>query len=143
MTDLAALIPLALIALLFWFMVVRPASKRQRKMAAVQTSVSPGDRVMLASGLFGVVRDIGMPGTSPVVHLGKDEVGEDVPAPTPTKDDEIGIEIADGVVVRVVRGAIVSVQGPDEQGPDEQGSDLGSEDHGTDEQGQDEQGRAD
>ncbi len=42
-----------------------------------------GDQVLLAAGLFGTIRTI--------------------------DDDKIGLEVADGVVVRAARGAIVEV----------------------------------
>jgi preprotein translocase subunit YajC len=78
--QLASLLPIVAIALLFWLLIVRPASRRQKNMQALQRSIEVGDRVMLAAGIFGTVRG--------------------------TDDERLQVEIADGVVVSVVRGAI-------------------------------------
>jgi preprotein translocase subunit YajC len=78
--QLASLLPIVAIALLFWLLIVRPASRRQKNMQALQRSIEVGDRVMLAAGIFGTVRG--------------------------TDDERLQVEIADGVVVSVVRGAV-------------------------------------
>ena len=46
-------IPLVLIVLAFWFLVLRPARNRQKEFMATQSALTPGARVMLASGIFG------------------------------------------------------------------------------------------
>ena len=92
MTELVSFLPLVAIALLFWLMVVRPASRRQKQLARIQSEVQPGQRVMLTSGIFGTVRSV--------------------------TDDRVRVEIATGVEVEVVRPAIGSVEpvGGDEPG---------------------------
>jgi preprotein translocase subunit YajC len=91
-TELVSFLPLVAIALLFWLMVVRPASRRQKQLARIQSEVQPGQRVMLTSGIFGTVRSV--------------------------TDDRVRVEIATGVEVEVVRPAIGSVEpaGGDEPG---------------------------
>ena len=84
MTELVSFLPLVAIALLFWLMVVRPASRRQKELARLQSSLEPGQRVMLSSGIFGTV--------------------------TSVADDRVRVEIAPGVEVEVVRPAIGSVE---------------------------------
>jgi preprotein translocase subunit YajC len=81
--GLAPLLPLVAIALLFWLLIIRPASRRQKDQARLQASVGLGDRVMLTSGIYGTVTDL--------------------------DDDRLQVEIASGVVVTVARGAIGSV----------------------------------
>lgn len=83
MQDAAALLPIVAIALLFWLLIVRPASRRQAKMRALQNSMQVGSRVLLAAGLYGTVRTVA--------------------------DDRIGLEIADGVVVDAAKGAVVQI----------------------------------
>ncbi len=86
MPELVSLLPLVGIALLFWFLVIRPTSKRQKELARMQSSLKPGDEVMLTSGIFGTLR---------------------------TADgDQVHVEISDGVLVTVARGAIGSVTKP-------------------------------
>ena len=91
MTELVSFLPLVAIALLFWLMVVRPASRRQKKLARIQAELQPGQRVMLSSGIFGTVSSIA--------------------------DDRVRVEIAPGVEVEVVRPAIGSVEPAADEGP--------------------------
>lgn len=91
MTELVSFLPLVAIALLFWLMVVRPASRRQKELARLQSSLEPGQRVMLSSGIFGTI--------------------------TSVLDDRVRVEIAPGVEVEVVRPAIGSVVPLEEDGP--------------------------
>jgi preprotein translocase subunit YajC len=90
-TELVSFLPLVAIALLFWLMVVRPASRRQKNLARIQSQLQPGQRVMLSSGIFGTV--------------------------TSVADDRVRVEIAPGVEVEVVRPAIGSVETVEDEGP--------------------------
>lgn len=91
MGELASLLPLVVIVLLFWFLIIRPASRRQKDQAKLQSAVAAGDRVMLTSGIFGTV--------------------------TGEADDRLTVEVADGVAIEVVRGAIGSVIPREEPDP--------------------------
>lgn len=86
MPELVSLLPLVGIALLFWLLIVRPASRRQKELGRMQSSLKTGDGVMLTSGIYGILRD--------------------------TDDDTVRVEIADGVTVKVARGAIGSIAQP-------------------------------
>ena len=86
MPELVSLLPLVGIALLFWFLVIRPASRRQKELSRMQASLKSGDEVMLTSGIFGTLRE--------------------------AEDDRIHVEIASGVVVQVARGAVGSIAKP-------------------------------
>lgn len=83
MENVVSLLPLVAIALVFWLFIIRPASRRNKETARMQAGVSVGDTVMMTSGIFGTV--IGL------------------------TDDRIRIEIADGVTIEAVRGAIGQV----------------------------------
>ena len=83
MAELASFLPLIAIVALFWLLVIRPASRRQKNLSRMQSSLEPGNRVMLSSGIFGTIRRI--------------------------VDDRVHVEIAPGVEIEVVRGAIGSV----------------------------------
>lgn len=85
-----SLIPLALLIVVFYLLVLRPARKRQREFNQTQDSLQPGQEVMLASGIFGSIAEIG--------------------------DDVAQVEVAPGTVIKVNRRAIASVvQAPGEQ----------------------------
>jgi len=79
--DLAStLLPLIAIALIFWLLIIRPQSRRQRELRDMQASLSVGDEVVLTSGIHGVVRGV---------------------------DDAVAqVEVATGVTIRVARAAI-------------------------------------
>ena len=87
MEQLASLLPIVAIALIFWLLLIRPASRRQKQLRAMQARLAPGDRVMLASGIFGTVTAVG-------------------------EGDRARLRIADGVEVEVARGAIGQVVEP-------------------------------
>jgi preprotein translocase subunit YajC len=59
MQQYTTLIFIALLALVFYFLILRPQRKRQQAIQQTMNAVSPGDRVMLASGLFGTVVSVG------------------------------------------------------------------------------------
>ena len=83
MEGIVSLLPLVAIALLFWLLIIRPASRRQKDQARMQSAINVGEQVMLTSGIFGTV--------------------------TGMDDDRLSIEIAPGIVVSVARGAVGSV----------------------------------
>lgn len=77
------LLPLVGIALLFWLFIIRPASRRQKELGRMQSSLSVGDEIVLTSGVYGTVREI--------------------------EDGNVLLEIAPGVTIKVVRGAVGSI----------------------------------
>jgi preprotein translocase subunit YajC len=78
--DLFPVLFLAGIALVFWLLLVRPQVRRQRELAHLQSTLEVGDEVILTSGVFATIRGL------------EDTVAE--------------VEVADGVTIRVARGAI-------------------------------------
>jgi preprotein translocase subunit YajC len=45
--------------ILFWFMIVKPAKTRQKKHAELVQSLSVGDEVVTAGGIYGKVTKVG------------------------------------------------------------------------------------
>lgn len=83
MQGLVSLLPLVGIALFFWLLIVRPATRRQKDLARMQSSLEVGDQVVLTSGFYGTLRAI--------------------------LDDRIEVDLAPDVTVTVARGAVGSV----------------------------------
>lgn len=83
MEQLAGLLPFVLIAVAFWFLLIRPQRRQQQQLQATQRGLQVGDEVMLGSGIFGVVHRL--------------------------DDDRLELEVAPGVRMTVARGAIVRV----------------------------------
>jgi len=79
--ELVQLLPLVGIALLFWLLIVRPNARRQQQLKTVQSQLKEGDEVVLAAGIFGTIRSV--------------------------TDQKIGLEVAEGVIVQVARGAVL------------------------------------
>jgi preprotein translocase subunit YajC len=92
---LAGFLPFVLIALVFWFLIVRPQRRRQQQLASTQAALGPGTEVMLGSGIFGTVASL--------------------------DDETLRIEVAPGTVVKVARQAVVRVIEPHEVGTFEAG----------------------
>ena len=76
------LFPIVLIAIMY-FLMIRPQMKRQKEHKAMLEKISKGDEVLTAGGIAGVITDIG--------------------------DNFFGVEIADGVRIRVQKASIGNV----------------------------------
>ncbi len=83
MQDFLPVATLVGFALLLWLLLVRPQARRQRELRHMQSTLEVGDEVMLTSGVYATVR-------------GLDE-------------DTAQVEIADGVTIKVARGAVGQV----------------------------------
>jgi preprotein translocase subunit YajC len=82
-STIGPIVPFVLILAVFWLLILRPQQRRQRELRDLQSSLSAGNDVMLSSGIFGTVSSIG--------------------------DDHVLVQIAPGVTIKVVRGAIAQV----------------------------------
>lgn len=83
MGDLLALLPFLGILVIFWLLVIRPASRRQRQVRDLQAGLAVGDQVVTNGGIFGTVSRV--------------------------EDDRLGLEVAEGVVITVARPAVVGL----------------------------------
>lgn len=79
--------------ILMWLLIVLPQRRRQAAQKALIEGLKPGDEVLTAGGLYGDVTEIG--------------------------EDEVALEIAPGVEVRVALRAIATVIPPDAYEEDE------------------------
>ena len=87
----AGLLPLVLLAVAFWFLLIRPQRRRQLQMLETQRGVGPGDEVLTNAGFFGRVTA---------------EVDD------PASGDCLLLEIAPGTEVKIARGAVMRVVTP-------------------------------
>lgn len=55
---LSMIIPFALLGVFFYFMIIRPQKKEQKKMSEMLSSLAIGDCVLTTSGFYGIVIDI-------------------------------------------------------------------------------------
>ena len=49
---------MAVIFAIFWFLIIRPQQKQQKKKAAMITQLKNGDKVVTNGGLFATVKDV-------------------------------------------------------------------------------------
>ena len=82
--PIASLLPLLLLFVLFYFMLIRPQQKRMKEHQTMIAAIKRGDTVVLPSGVIGKVMRV--------------------------EDAEVGVEIAQGVTVKVVKGMITEVR---------------------------------
>lgn len=74
------MLPLAMFAAIFYFMIIRPQKKKQKAHEDMLASISKGDTVITAGGFFGIVRE--------------------------TLDDSYIIELDEGVKARILKSSI-------------------------------------
>lgn len=86
--QLIFFVPLILI---FYFLLIRPANQRQKKHRAMIEAVVRGDTIITSGGLIGKVVKV--------------------------TDQEVSVDLAEGVRVRVVKGMIADVRGKNEPAP--------------------------
>ncbi|MDQ1374774.1 MAG: preprotein translocase subunit YajC [Actinomycetota bacterium] len=77
---MASLLPFVLIVAMMWLLLIRPQQQRVRKQQALLKALEVGDEVITAGGMLGRIRTL--------------------------DDERIEIEVAPGVVVSFLRGAV-------------------------------------
>ena len=80
-----------LLIVLFYFLMIRPQQRRMKQHQAMLSALKRGDQVVLSSGIIGKVVRV--------------------------EDKEVGLEIASGVTVKVVKGMISDVRALGEPAP--------------------------
>jgi len=74
---------IVLILAALWLLMIRPAQRRQRDQQKLMSAMEVGDEIVTAGGLYGTVKAL--------------------------EDDEVRLEIAPGIEVRVARRAVAGV----------------------------------
>ena len=87
------LAPFALILGIFYFVILAPMRKRQKKVAEFQDSLKVGDKVVTTSGLYGTVAKVG--------------------------DVSVQLKIAEKVNVEVTKSSVAGYQGQDPVVPEQ------------------------
>ncbi|MFY8205560.1 MAG: preprotein translocase subunit YajC [Arenimonas sp.] len=82
-SPMSLLVMMVLFFAVFYFMAIRPQMKRAKEHRALIAGLSKGDEVIAAGGIAGRVEDLG--------------------------EHFVGIEIADGMVIKVQKNAITAV----------------------------------
>ena len=85
MGDIGFFVPLILVFIVMWFFMIRPQQKRQKEHQALIRAAKRGDRVVTSGGLLGVITKAN------------------------EADNDVEVEIAKDVKVRVLRTAISDI----------------------------------
>ena len=83
-STLVQIAPLALIFVVFYFFLIRPQQQKAKEQKNMLAAIRRGDRIVTGGGLIGTVSKV-------------------------QGDDEVLVDLAEGVRVRVVRSTIASV----------------------------------
>ena len=89
-------IPFAVIGALFYFVLIRPQSKEQKRRASMLAELKKGDEVMTSSGLFGTIASL--------------------------SDERVTLEVAKGVRLEFSRAAVQGLASEGEAPQDAAGS---------------------
>jgi len=86
-SGLLAIAPYAIILGIFYFLILLPMNKRQKKVQEFQQSLKVGDKVITTSGIYGLV--------------------------TRVSDKSVQLQIAERVRIEIARSAVGGFQGQD------------------------------
>ncbi len=91
---MAQLIILVAMFALLWVLLIRPQRAKQQHQKRLLDTIEPGDEILTVGGLYGIVQEI-------------------------DEEDDLIVEIADGIQVRIARRAVGGVVKPDDDDEDE------------------------
>ena len=80
--PMSMLITFGLIGVIFYFLLIRPQRKQQKELKERQDSLKPGDKVVSAGGIYGVI--------------------------TKVEQDAVRMEIAPSVTIKIAKTSIVT-----------------------------------
>ena len=85
--QITAILPFVLILAIFYFLILMPMQKRQKKVQEFQDSLKTGDKIVTTSGIYGQI--------------------------TKVNDKSVQLQIADKVRIEVARASVGGYQGQD------------------------------
>jgi preprotein translocase subunit YajC len=78
------LVPMICIGVIFYFLIIRPQSKRQKEHAAMVTALKTGDKVITNGGIHGIIANV-------------------------KEGSVLSLKIADGVKIEIDKSAIATI----------------------------------
>jgi len=84
---MTSMMPMLLILAVFYFLIIRPQNKRIQEHRHLINNLKKGDKIITSGGIIGKVKKI-------------------------INDDEVSVEIAEGIDVHIVRSTIASIKEP-------------------------------
>ncbi len=90
--DLVGIMPLVLIFAVFYFLLIRPQQKKAKAHREMLGAITRGDKIITGGGIMGKVTKV-------------------------VNDNELAVEIAEGIKVKVQRGMVAGVIAKDGENP--------------------------
>ena len=87
--QIAQIVPFVFIFIIFYFVLIRPGTTRQKKLQQMIDNLKVGDKIVTASGIYGTVMGL--------------------------KNDRIQVRIAENVKVEMSKNAVTALQNPEEE----------------------------
>jgi preprotein translocase subunit YajC len=84
-SSLLSFAPLVLIFAVFYFLIVRPQSKKIKEHQALLNDLKIGNKVVTSGGIIGVVKNVD------------------------AKENQVEVEIADGVRIKILKNAVAEL----------------------------------
>lgn len=95
--DFMSILPLALIFVVFYFFLIRPQQKKTQEQRNMLSALRRGDRIITSGGLMGVITKV-------------------------VSDQELQVEIAEGIKVRIARAMVADCLSKTEPMPEKTAS---------------------
>lgn len=87
-STLIGFLPLIAIGFIFYFLLILPAQRRQKKTREMLSALKTGDKVITSSGIFGTIVSL--------------------------DDNSVSLRVADQVKMKMLKNAVVGLQSPEE-----------------------------
>jgi preprotein translocase subunit YajC len=84
-SQITSILPFALILAIFYFLILMPMQRRQKKVQEFQDALKTGDKIVTTSGIYGLI--------------------------TKVNDKSVQVQIADRVRIEVARASVGGYQG--------------------------------
>lgn len=88
-SALVSLLPFVLILVIFYFILIRPGTVRQKKLQQMIDDLKVGDKIITTSGIYGTIMGF--------------------------KNDRIQVRVAENVKIEMAKNAVTALQSPEEE----------------------------
>lgn len=86
-SPLGTFVPMILIIVIFYFILIRPQRKQAKELKERQNALKPGDKVISAGGIYGIIREV--------------------------QEEAVKMEVAPNTVIKIRKSQIVHSVGKD------------------------------
>jgi preprotein translocase subunit YajC len=88
-SAIVSLLPFLVILVIFYFLLIRPGTTRQKKLQQMIDNLKVGDKIITGSGIYGTIMGL--------------------------KNDRIQVRIAENVKIEMAKSAVTALQNPEEE----------------------------